>query len=67
MSNKYSSNQKVCANCTFWMGERKTDLSRSITECVPNTKGDCHEGGMKRTGKMNNATCSKWQKWGGVK
>jgi len=49
------------------MGQRTTDFTRTITKVVPNTKGDCHEGGMKRIGKNNNASCSKWQKWGGVK
>jgi len=49
------------------MGQRTMDPSRHIVESVPNVKGDCVEGGMKKTGKMYNATCSKWQKWGAVR
>lgn len=57
----------MCVTCNFWMGQRTMDPSRHIVESVPNVKGDCVEGGMKKTGKMYNATCSKWQKWGAVR
>jgi len=64
---RLSSGFKVCATCAFWMGQRTTDFTRNLTEVVLDSKGDCHEGGLRRSGKPNNATCSKWQKWGGVK
>ena len=67
MKNRYAAHNKVCATCSFWMGERSLDSSRRLVECVPNTKGDCHEGGIKRTNKMNNTSCAKWQKWGGIR
>jgi hypothetical protein len=67
MDNRYSANLKVCATCSFWMGERTVNFGRNLAVCTPGTKGDCHEGGMLKRQKMNNASCSKWQKWGGMK
>lgn len=63
MDNTYSPNSKVCATCNFWMGQRNLNSPRTLVKCIPGTDGDCLEGGMKRTHKMNNASCSKWQRW----
>jgi len=66
MKNRVYSNTKQCVTCNLWTGQRilAGGSLRNIVECETNTKGDCLEGGMKRTNKMYNATCSKWQKWG---
>jgi len=67
MDNSYTKNSKNCANCTFWTGQRTTDSGRFNTKCAPNTYGDCLEGGYKKTHKLCNGTCSKWQIWPGVR
>ena len=66
MNNRAYSSSKSCVTCNFWMGQRilAGGSLRNIVECVPNTKGDCVEGGLRKTFKMYNASCSKWQKWG---
>jgi len=67
MNNRYSPNMKVCATCNFWTGQRTTNSTRHLAECVPHTKGDCHEGGVLRRQKPNNAGCNKWEKWSALK
>ena len=67
MDNTYSKNQKVCGTCDFWMGQRTLDSTKAHVKIVSSTFGDCLEGGRKQTHKMNNAQCSKWQKWGPLK
>jgi hypothetical protein len=67
MDNSYSANIKVCGTCSFGMGERTTDTTRTRAKYETGSRGDCHEGGLKKTGKMNNAQCLKWQKWGGLR
>jgi len=67
MKNGYSSNFKVCVTCNYWMGVRSTNISRNRAEYDSGATGDCHEGGMLKKSKPANATCSKWQKWGGIK
>jgi TM2 domain-containing membrane protein YozV len=67
MDNGWSSNFQVCATCAFWMGQRTTDGTRTRAMVALGAKGDCHEGGMKRIGKPNNARCDKWQLWGGIR
>ena len=66
MNSRYNPSWKICVTCNFWMGQRTLagGTLRSMVECAPNSKGDCVEGNIKKTHKMYNATCSKWQKWG---
>ena len=65
MKNRAYSNTKQCFTCSFWTGQRNLagGSLRNIVECEPNTKGDCLEGGIKRTYKMYNSTCSNWERW----
>ena len=68
MNNRYSKNIKVCATCNFWQGQRKfTSSLRNLVEVVPDTYGDCLEGSVKKTHKMNNAMCTNWQKWSAIR
>jgi energy-coupling factor transporter transmembrane protein EcfT len=68
MNNKYPSNSKVCATCNFWQGQRNfTSTLRNLVEVVPGTFGDCLEGPVRKTKKMNNASCSKWQRWSAIR
>ena len=68
MNNKYSKNTRVCATCNFWQGQRSfTSTLRNIVDVTPGSYGDCLEGAVKKTQKMNNATCSKWQRWSAIR
>ena len=68
MNNKYSQNSKVCATCNFWQGQRNfTSSLRNIVDVVPGSYGDCLEGVVKKTHKMNNASCTKWQRWSAIR
>ena len=68
MNNRYSQNSKVCATCNFWQGQRSfTSTLRNIVDVIPGSYGDCLEGAVKKTQKMNNASCSKWQRWSAIR
>ena len=65
MATLLNGNNKDCATCEFWTGNRPfinnlhTAVKVEITE-----KGDCLE---RRTKTLAKQSCPKWMKWGALK
>ena len=67
MNTRYSPNFRLCGTCSFWTGQRSLTIARTHVEIADGTFGDCNVDRVKKTHKMHNAMCNKWQVWGHIK
>lgn len=62
----WSCDQKVCASCRYWLGQRKVDFTASFFEAVDD-KGPCAapHGGFRGAEMYEGSSCWDWEAFKG--
>ena len=65
MSQFFGSNQKMCATCAFWTGQRECDsYGMNVKNCTGYGKCAVPNGPFKNSDRLGNTcACFNWEKW----